>query len=429
MLDARNIRENFEAIKKNLEKRQQPSVVKNLEKWFAQDKEWKTLRNELDDLRASRNKITEEIKLQKASGKDISALLEKAKKNPERIKALEPKVKLLEEENKKLLMIIPNILDDSVPYGKDDTENKEVKKWGSIKEKDFEIKHHGQLAKDLGVAEFDRAVKISGEGFFVLKGELALMSMAIANYAIEMLSKKGFELVLPPYMMNRRAYEGVTDLGSFEDVMYKVENADNYLIATSEHPLIGLRMDEIVDEKELPIKLVGYSQCFRKEGGKHGLDERGLFRVHQFDKVEQIVICKPNESAKFHEALLANSEELLQGLEIPYRVVNVCTGDIGIIASKKYDIEAWSPREKKYFETHSLSNCSTYQAVRLNIRCRKEGSDTEKEYPHTLNATHVAIPRMLRAIIENHQTKEGTIKVPKVLQPYMHGIKEIKKKK
>jgi len=424
LIDPKVIREDFAGVKANLEKRKNPEVVQRLEKWFDQDKEWRTLKAKADDLRSKRNTITEEIKQAKGKGNDIKPLLEKAKSLPDEIKKLEVRVNELGEENIKLLMRVPNVLLDDVPYGKTGDDNVVVRSWGKVGKKDFEVKHHGQLAVKLGVAEFDRAVKISGEGFYALKGDLALLSLALYNYAVSSLVSKGFTFVLPPEMMKREAYEGVTDLGDFESMMFKVEGSDHYLIATAEHPLTAMHMNEVIEEKALPILYAGYSVNFRKEIGAHGIDERGLFRLHQFDKVEQIVFCLPEESVKWHEELVKNAEEFVKSLEIPYRVVNICTGDIGAVAAKKYDIECWSPREQKYFETHSLSNCATYQAVRLNIKVlRKNGS---KEYCHTLNATEVAIPRMLRAIIENHQTPEGTIKIPKALLPYMNGKKEIK---
>lgn len=426
MIDPKIIRENYAGVKANLEKRRQPEVIEKLEKWFGQDKEWRTLKQEVDDSRAQRNKITEEIKMAKASGKDIAELLEKAKKLPEDLKQKELRVKELEVENKALLMRIPNLLAEDVPYGKDGTDNVAVRAWGKAKtgkEKGFEVRHHGQLAGQLGMADFERATKIAGEGFYALKGDLARLNLAIVNYAVDLLAKKGFQLIIPPHMMNRKAYEGVTDLGDFESMMYKVEGEDHYMIATAEHPLTAMLMNEIIEEKELPIVQVGYSMNFRKEIGAHGLDERGLFRLHQFDKVEQIILCKPEDSAKWHEKMVQNAEELCKAFEIPYRVVLICTGDIGTVAAKKYDLEAWSPREGKYFETHSLSNCTTYQATRLNIKYKKPNG--EKEFVHTLNATEVAVPRMLRAIIENHQTKEGTIRIPKALQKYMGGKKAI----
>ena len=423
MIDPKIIRERYAEVKANLEKRRQPEVIGKLDKWYAQDKEWRTLKQETDDLRAQRNKVTEEIKIAKANKKDIAPLMAKAKLVPDQIKGKEGKLKALEAENRDILMRIPNMLQEDVPYGKSGEENVVARKWGEAKKKDFEARHHGQLASQLDMADFERAVKIAGEGFYALKGDLALLNMAIVNYAIDSLTKKGFRLIIPPYMMNRKAYEGVTDLGDFESVMYKIDGEDHYMIATAEHPLTAMYMDDVLDEKELPLLYIGYSMNFRREIGKHGLDERGLFRLHQFDKVEQIVFCKPEDSNKWHEEMVKNAEELCRDFEIPHQVVLICTGDIGTVAAKKYDIESWSTREGKYFETHSLSNCTTYQATRLNIKYKN--AKGEKEFVHTLNATEVAVPRMLRAIIENHQTKEGSIRIPKALQKYMGGKTEI----
>lgn len=424
MIEPKIIRDDFEKVKANLGRRRDPAIIKGLEKWFLQDKEWRKLKGEVDDLRAKRNSITEEIKIAKGKGKDIKSLLAKAKSLPDEIKKSEARLKEIEGENKELIMRIPNMLFDDVPIGKDGTQNVVVRSFGKPKKKDFDVRHHGQLAVSLGLADFDRAVKIAGEGFYALKGDLALLNLAIYNYAVDLLVKKGFTFVLPPEMMKREVYEGVTDLSDFESMMYKIDGEDHYLIATAEHPLTAMHAGEVFEEKNLPLLYAGYSVNFRKEIGAHGVDERGLFRLHQFDKVEQIVLCKPEDSAKWHEEMVKNAEEFVQSLDIPYRVVNICTGDIGTVAAKKYDIECWSPREEKYFETHSLSNCASYQSARLNIKMRGKGDS--KEFIHTLNATEVAIPRMLRAIIENHQTKEGTILIPKPLQKYMNGKKEIK---
>ena len=287
----------------------------------------------------------------------------------------------------------------------------------------FEIVHHGELAKRLDLADFDNAVKISGTGFFFLKGDLALLDLALQRFGIDLLLKKGFTLIQPPFLMNRKAYEGVTDLSDFEKVMYKLDGEDSYLIATAEHPMAAMYKNEILDETMLPIRFAGVSACFRKEIGKHGLDERGFFRVHQFNKVEQFVFCKPEDSAKEFELLEKNSQEFFEKLGIPFAVTNICTGDIGIIASKKYDLNGWSPREQKYIELGSCSNCTSYQAVRLNIKYRKK--DGEKDFVHTLNNTMVPTSRTLRVLLETYQTKQGTIKIPKALQPYMNGLKEI----
>ncbi len=426
MLDTKYVRENFEEVKKNLERRQDSSIISRLEEWKKKDEDWRKLKFELEDLKKQRNEVTEKIKKEKSEGNNIENLLEEAKTIPQKIKEKEPIVKQLEDDLRQLLLRIPNVLHESVPFGKDETENVEVKKVGEV-EKKPELKHHGELARELGLADFERAVKISGTGFYYVKGDLALLELALQRLAIDMLLEKGFTPIQTPLMMNRKAYEGVTDLGDFENVMYKIDNNDLYLIATSEHSTVSMYMDEILEEKDLekPIKYAGMSPCFRREIGKHGLDERGFFRVHQFNKIEQVVICKPEDSWNVFEEISKNQQEYFEKLEIPYRIVNVCTGDMGVVASKKFDLEAWSPREGKYIELGSCSNCLSYQAVRLNIKYRK--SNGEKEYVHTLNNTMIPTARMLRIVIENFQTKEGTIKIPKALQKYMGGKTEIKK--
>jgi len=427
MLDIRLVREKPQEARKNLGKRQNPKYLELFDELVESDKRWRSLLQQTEELRRQRNGISRKITEAIQQKKDINALKQQAKDLPEKIKKAEAELNELEEKNHSALMKLPNLLEEDVPFGKDENDNKEIKRFGSIKKFSFELKHHGQLTAEKNLADYERAVKISGTGFYILKNELALMELALQRYAIDFLVKKGYSLILPPFLIKRKPYEGVTSLEDFENVMYKIENEDKYLIATAEHPLVSMHMNEILPEEDIPLKYVGLSACFRKEVGKHGLDERGLFRVHQFNKVEQVVFCRPEESKKYFEELLNNSTELMKKLEIPFRIVNVCTGDIGIVAAKKYDTECWSPRENKYFETHSCSNCTSYQAVRMNIKYRK-GNSMEKEYVYTLNNS--AMPtRVLRAIIENFQTEKGTIKVPKALQPYMNGIKEIPSEK
>ena len=318
-------------------------------------------------------------------------------------------------------MRIPNILHESVPYGKDDTENVIVKTVGTPKEFGFELKNHGELAAANGWADFERATKISGAGFYFLKGNLAMLDLALQRFALDTITAKGYIPVIPPYMINRKSYEEVTDLADFEKVMYKIADDDEYLIATAEHPMAAMYQDEIFEEKDLPLKMVGISPCFRREIGAHGLDSRGLFRVHQFTKIEQFIYCMPEDSWKFHEELLANAEEIFTKLELPYHVVNICTGDIGTVAAKKYDIEAWMPRDNEYREVVSCSNCTAYQACRLNIRVRDAHDFESKQWLHTLNSTAVATSRALRCILENNQLEDGRVVIPKVLRPYMNG--------
>jgi seryl-tRNA synthetase len=417
MLDIKFVIANADIVRKDLEKRQDTDKLSWVDELVEKFSEAKKLRESIELLRRDRNVITKDINDLQKQGKDISAKVQEAKELPEKIAYSESELEKLEDRMHYILMRLPNILHNDVPVGKDDTENKEIKKWGTIANKDFELKAHGELLEEKGLADFDNATKISGAGFYFLKGDMLLLEQALINFALDLLVKKGFTPVSPPFMMNRRAYEGVTSLDDFEKVMYKIDGEESYLIATSEHPIGGMMMDKVLDGKSLPVKMAGLSSCFRKEIGSHGVDTRGLFRVHQFNKVEQFIFCKPEDSWKFHEELLANAEEIFQKLNIPYHVVAICTGDIGIVAAKKYDIEAWFPRQKAYREVVSCSNCTSYQAVRLNIKYIN--AKGEKEYVHTLNSTAVATGRALAAIVENYQNKDGSITVPDVLQPYM----------
>ena len=427
MLDIKFVRENPSIVKRDLEKRQDKEKVKWVDDLLEKDKEYRNLLQLNQDLRHKRNLITNEINELRKEGKDISGKVKEAKQLPEKIKEVDEKIKELHEKVHYYLMRLPNILHESVPVGKDHNENKEVRKFGEKPKFGFELKAHGELIEERGLANFEDAAKVAGNGFYYLLGDLALMEMALQRFAVDFLVKKGYTLVEPPLMLRRKPYEGVTDLADFETMMYKVEgeNEDLYLIATSEHPIGAMMMNKVLDEKEMPLKYCGISSCFRKEIGSHGIDEKGLFRVHQFNKIEQFIFCRPEDSWKFHEELISNAEKIFQKLKLPYRIVNICTGDIGIVAAKKYDLEVWMPREKEYKEAVSCSNCTSYQAVRLNIKYKK-GDD--KEYIHTLNSTAIATGRALRAIIENYQQKDGSIKVPAALVPYMNGLKVIGKR-
>ncbi len=424
MLELKFIVENPNIVKADLKKRGDTEKIKWVDEIVKLRKEDLELKREIDNLRRQRNEISERINKLKKEGKDTTQLIKEASKLPKQIKELEQKYQKNEAKILYYRMRIPNILDESVPVGKDDTENVELWKWGTPKKFDFELKPHGVLAEYLGIADFKRAAKVVGAGFVYLKKELALLDLALQRFAIDFLMKKGFTLVEPPFMLGRKAYEGVTSLEDFENVMYKIEGEDKYMIATAEHPLVSMFMNEVIDEEQLPIKLVGISPCFRKEIGSHGVDTKGLFRMHQFNKVEQVVFSKPENSKKHFEDILKNTEEMLKLLKIPYRVVNICTGDIGIIASKKYDVEAWFPREGSYKEVASCSNCTSYQAVRLNIKLRRKTG--EKEYLHTLNNTGLATSRTMRAILENYQNRDGSVDIPEALQPYMNNITKIK---
>jgi len=414
------IRENPQIIKKDLKKRGDKEKLKWVDDILSEDEEYRKLLQKAQDLRHKRNSIAQEINLLKKEGKDIKKKLEEAKKSPAEIKKIEDKIDKLTISIKEKQMRIPNILHDSVPVGDSEEDNKVLREHGKLPKFDFELKNHGEWLEDKQQADFKRAVKISGAGFFFLKDKIALLDFALQKFAMDRLFKKGYTLVQPPLMIRKKPYEGVTDLADFENVMYKIDDEDLYLIATSEHAIGAMYMDETFDD--LPIKLAGISPCFRKEIGSHGLDTKGLFRVHQFNKIEQFIFCRPEESEKFHEELLKNAEELFQELKLPYRIVNICTGDIGIVAAKKYDLEVWMPREKKYREVVSCSNCTAYQATRLNVKFRK---GNEKDFVHTLNSTAIATSRAIRAIIENYQQKDGSVEIPKVLHPYMNGIKKI----
>ncbi len=421
MLEIQFIREHTGEVKKNLKKRGDKEKIFLVDELLKLDAKWRTHKGDCDLLRHERNLISQKINKAVKEKKDISALKKKAKEIPKKIEALTAKMDKVRKKMRDILMQIPNILHDSVPVGKDDTQNAEVRKWGKPKKFSFELVPHGELLEKKNQTDFERARKVSGAGFVYLKDKLAILDLALQRFAIDHLRKKGFIFVIPPFMMRRAAYEGVTDLADFENVMYKIADEDEYMIATSEHPIAAMHMNEVFKGKDLPLKIVGLSACFRKEIGSAGVDTKGLFRMHQFNKVEQFVFCKPEDSGKIHEELQRNSEELFEALEIPYRVVNICTGDIGIVAAKKYDIEAWFPREKKYREVTSCSNCTSYQAVRLNVRYQK-GED--RHFVHTLNNTAIATSRAMRAIVENFQQKDGSILVPKVLHKYC-GFKKI----
>ncbi len=425
MLDIKLIRENPEIIRKDLEKRRDKEKLKLLENIIKLDKEWRTLKSEEDVLRKKRNDLSKLISEKKKAKEDVEKEIKEVKEIPDKINKMREKRERMEKEIKRGLMNLPNILHESVPYGKDDTENEVVKEFGKKPEFDFELVSHVDLIEDLDLADIARAAKISGSRFYFLKNDLVMLDFALQKYAIDFLSKRGFQLVYPPFMMNRKSYEGVTDLSDFEDVMYKIEGEDLYLIATSEHPLTAMYMDEIIDVSK-PIKMAGISACFRKEAGSHGKDTKGIFRVHQFNKIEQIVFCHPDESWKLHEELRKNAEEFFESLGLHFRTVNICTGDIGTVASKKYDLEVWMPVQGKYREIVSCSNCTDYQARRLNIRYREGNSLKEV---HTLNSTCVATSRAIVAILENFQTEDGRIKIPDVLRPYMGGKKYIESKK
>ena len=429
MLDIKLIRENPDLVKSNLTKRGNAECLQMLEDLIAVDKQWRMNLTKLNELRHQRKQVTIEIAKLKKAGKEADSEVHSAQDIDVKIKDAEKQVSQEEEKTHAYLMQLPNLLDDTVPLGKDSNDNVQVKTWGTIPSFNFPIKNHIDLALELDQIDMERAGKISGARFFYLKNQVARLDMALMFLAIEELTKKGYTPIIPPNLMTRKAYEGVTAMGDFADVLYKVENEDLYLIATSEHPMAAMYMDEVLKEQDMPLRLAGISTCFRKEAGAHGKDTRGIFRTHQFNKIEQFIFCKPEDSAKLHEELLQNAEEFLQKIELPYRVVNVCTGDIGTVAAKKYDIEAWMPAQNGYREVVSCSNCTDYQGRRLGIRYReKEGAPT-KGFVDTLNSTAVATGRTIVAILENNQQEDGSINIPEALRKYMGNTDKIERKR
>jgi len=424
MLNIKLIRENMKIVEADLKKRFAEDKIKLLHELLKKDKERRELMQEADKLKHLRNTLTAEIAALKAKKKTVTAKLKEVKQIPDKIKALDKKLTRLNEECNAALMKLPNILHESVPAGKSEEENVEIKKYGEIKNFPFTPKDHIDLGSALDLIDVERAAKISGARFYFLKNELAILDLALVRLAADFLIKKGFSFVMPPYLMRKKPYEGVVDLAAFEEMLYKIEGEDLYLIATSEHPLTAQHMDETL--MALPVKYAGFSTNFRKEAGAHGKDTKGIFRVHQFNKVEQIVICQPEESWKWHEELIKNAEEFLQLLEIPYRKMLMCSAETGSVAAKKYDLEAWLPAQCRYREVVSCSNCTDYQARRLNIKYREKEGEAAKGLVHTLNSTLVT-DRVLVAILENNQQKDGSITIPKALQPYC-GFEKIGKR-
>lgn len=429
MLDIRLIRENPELIRNNLKKRGDPENLKMLDALIGYDKKWRQLLTQLNELRHERRLITVDIAKLKKQGKEAGEEVSKAKKIDMEITQKEKEASEIEEKVRDHLMRLPNLLHESVPKGRDENDNVQIRTWGKIPTFAFAVKGHIDLGLSLDIMDIERAGKIAGARFYYLKREGVLLDMALMSFALEEMTKKGYMPVEPPFLMRRKPYEGVVALSDFEDVLYKVEKEDLYLIATSEHPMAAMFMDETLKAEDLPIKLVGISTNFRKEAGAHGKDTRGIFRTHQFNKIEQFVFCKPEDSWKIHEELIHNAEKLIQKLGLPYRVMNVCTGDIGTVAAKKYDIEAWMPAQNAYKEIVSCSNCTDYQARRLNLKYREKEGEPPKGFVHTLNSTAIATGRTIVAILENYQQEDGSVIVPEVLRKYMGGIEKIESKR
>ncbi len=411
-------RESPETIYEDLKKRNLPKEMALAV--IELDNKWRKLIEKGNHLRAKRNAISKTIGELKKKGNDFSDVLnEMATLKKDLIQNENDTEEALKIRDAKR-MVVPNILDNEVPIGKDENGNLELSLYGNINQDKLYLSHQDILEKING-ADLKRASKIAGRRFYFLTGDLARLELALINFAVETLCEKGYSLTTPPFVMNKEAYEGVVDLSDFEEVMYKIDEHDLYLIATSEHPITARFKDEIIELKEGPLKFAGISTNFRKEVGAHGISDRGIWRVHQFSKVEQVIFCKPEDSKKMHEEILSNAKYIFEKLEIPFRVIDICTGDIGTVAARKFDIEAWMPSTNKWKEVVSASNCESYQSVRLNMRYRtSEGTN----FPHTLNSTAVATTRALAAILENNQTEDGSVVIPKVLRKWM-GNQEI----
>ena len=421
MLDPKLIKENPEIIRSMLKSR---AVEFDLDGLIELDKKRREFIIKTDELRKKKNQVAIIISEKKKGGDDISSILAEMKNISNEITESESEQENIESKYLKLASTIPNLVHESVPIGVDDSANIEIKKWGNIPEFDFKIKDHIDISEDLNLVDLERAAKVAGARFYYLKNDLVRLNQALIHFGLDFLAEKGYSLIQPPYMINRESMEGAVIAEDFEEVIYKIQEEDLYMIGTSEHAMAAMHSKEIIEGKEIPMKYAGISPCFRKEAGAHGRDQKGIFRVHQFDKIEQFVFSKPEDSWKEHEKMLAVAEEFYQKLEIPYRVMLLSTGDIGKISAKTYDIEAWMAGQNAYREIVSCSNCLEYQARRLKIRFRdKTNEDTH--YIHTLNSTLIATTRVLVAIMENFQTKDGHIRIPQVLQGYMGNQKEI----
>ena len=427
MLDLKFVRENPDIVKQNIKNKFQDSKLPLVDEVISLDAENRATKAEADTLRANRNKLSKQIGALMGQGKKEEAeeVKRKVGEDAKRLAELEEKEGDLEEKIKKIMMVIPNIIDPSVPIGKDDSENVEVQKYGEPVVPDFEIPYHTDIMESFDGLDLDSARRVAGNGFYYLMGDIARLHSAVIAYAREFMINRGFTYCVPPFMIRSNVVTGVMSFAEMDAMMYKIEGEDLYLIGTSEHSMIGKFIDQIIPEDELPKTLTSYSPCFRKEKGAHGIEERGVYRIHQFEKQEMIVVCKPEDSKMWFDKLWQNTVDLFRSLDIPVRTLECCSGDLADLKVKSVDVEAWSPRQKKYFEVGSCSNLGDAQARRLKIRVNgKDG----KYFAHTLNNTVVAPPRMLIAFLENNLQADGSVRIPEVLQPYMGGIKEIRKK-
>jgi len=427
MLEMKFIREHPDTVKADLQRRGAVDKLAWVDELLQNDQKWRSLQIQANALRQQRNKLTEQIAKLRKQGQDAAPVMREAEAIPDKIRELEQEAGNVRERINQTLMQLPNIMHESVPTGKDEHDNVEIRKWGTPPQFPFKPLDHIDLATKLDLVDLERAARVAGARFYYLKKDLVRLNYALIGYALDFIAQKGYTVMQPPYLLKREVLSGAVALSDFEDVIYKIEGEDLYLLATSEHALNAFHFGEILDGKTLPLRYGGVSPCFRKEAGAHGRDTKGIFRVHQFEKVEQFVFCRPEDSWKEHEKLIANAEELFQALKLPYRVVNVCSGDLGTVAAKKYDLEVWLPGQNTYREAVSCSNCASYQAVRSNVRYRDRTSDPT-EYVHTLNSTFVATERTLIAIMENFQQGDGSIAIPEVLRSYMNGQDAIRAK-
>ena len=426
MIDIKFLRENPDAVKENIRKKFQDEKVELVDEVIKLDEERRATQQEADDLKALRNKISKEIGALMQQGRKEEA--EEKKKevalDAEKLAALDEKQKELEEKTTKIMMVIPNIIDPTVPIGKDDSENVEIKKYGDPVVPDFEIPYHTEIMEKFNGIDIDAAGKVAGNGCYYLMGDIARLHSAVIAYARDFMIDRGFTYCVPPFMIRSNVVTGVMSFAEMDAMMYKIEGEDLYLIGTSEHSMIGKFIDTITPEEQLPLTLTSYSPCFRKEKGAHGIEERGVYRIHQFEKQEMIVVCKPEESKEWFDKLWQNTVDLFRSMDIPVRTIECCSGDLADLKVKSYDVEAWSPRQKKYFEVGSCSNLGDAQARRLKIRVKDK--DGNKYFAHTLNNTVVAPPRMLIAFLENHLQADGSVTIPEVLRPYMGGKSVLK---
>lgn len=422
MLDMKFLRENPEIVKENIKKKFQDHKIELVDKVIAMDKENRSLKQRGDELRSKRNAMSKEIGGLMAKGlkDEANAIKAKVQAMADEMKETEIKEAELAEKIKEMMMQIPNIIHPTVPVGKDDSENVELQKYGEPLIPDFEIPYHTEIMEKFDGIDLDSARKVAGNGFYYLMGDIARLHSAVISYARDFMIDRGFTYVVPPFMIRSNVVTGVMSFAEMEGMMYKIEGEDLYLIGTSEHSMIGKFIDTILDEKKLPYTYTSYSPCFRKEKGAHGIEERGVYRIHQFEKQEMIVVCKPEESADWFVKLYTNTVDLFRSLDIPVRTLECCSGDLADLKNKSVDVEAWSPRQKKYFEVGSCSNLTDAQARRLGIRVKGENG---KYFAHTLNNTVVAPPRMLIAFLENNLNKDGSVNIPEKLQPYMGGTK------